>query len=163
MNITIKPMETQAEIEGKAQVHYSSWQEAYKGLIDQAYLNSMTLEKCTSMAFKWQDNILVAKDGDRVIGFTGCGEHGDSALPNTGEVFAIYILSEYYGKGVGYALMQAALQKLSQYDRVALWVLKDNKRAIRFYEKCGFVFDGTEKTIVLGQENTEIRMILDRK
>ena len=162
MNITIKPMETQAEIEGKAQVHYSSWQEAYKGLIDQAYLDSMTLEKCTAIAFKWQDNILVAKDKDKVVGFAGWGEHGDSALPNTGEVFAIYILSEYYGKGVGNALMQAALQKLSQYERVALWVLKDNKRAIRFYEKCGFVFDGTEKTIMLGRENTEIRMVLER-
>ncbi|MDE7281356.1 MAG: GNAT family N-acetyltransferase, partial [Ruminiclostridium sp.] len=135
---------------------------AYKGLIDQAYLNSMTLEKCTSIAFKWRDNILVAKDDDRVVGFAGYGEHSDSALSNTGEVFAIYIFSEYYGKGVGYALMQAALQKLSQYKRVALWVLKDNKRAIRFYEKCGFVFDGTEKTIVLGGENTEIRMILEQ-
>ena len=162
MDITIKPMETQAEIEGKAYVHWKSWQEAYKGLIDQAYLDAMTLEKCTGTAFKWQDNILVAKDGDKVVGFTGYGEHSDSALPNTGEVFAIYILSEYYGKGVGYALMQQALQKLLQYERVALWVLKGNKRAIRFYEKCGFVFDGTEKTIKLGQENTEIRMILNR-
>lgn len=163
MNITIKPMETQAEIEGKAYVHWISWQEAYRELIDEAYLNSMTLEKCTSIAFKWQDNILVAKDGDKVIGFIGYGEHGDSALPRTGEVFAIYILSEYYGKGVGYALMQQALQKLSQYERVALWVLKGNKRAIRFYEKCGFVFDGTEKAILLGQENTEIRMLLTRQ
>ncbi len=162
MECTIQPMETQAEIEGKAYVHWKSWQEAYKGLIDQAYLDSMTLEKCTSIAFKWRDNILVAKDGDKVVGFAGYGEHGDSALPDTGEVFAVYILSEYYGKGVGCALMQQALQKLSQYERVALWVLKGNKRAIRFYEKCGFVFGGTEKTIMLGQENTDIRMILYR-
>lgn len=162
MNITIKKMETPAEIEGKAYVHWKAWQETYTGLLPQDYLGSLTLEKCVKMAYQWPDNILVAKDGDKVIGFAGYGVHRDDALPETGEVFAIYILSDYYGKKVGYALIQAALERLSDYPRIAVWVLKGNQRAIRFYEKCGFRFDGTEKPVNLGQESVELRMILVR-
>lgn len=162
MNITIKSMQSPAEIEGKAYVHWKAWQETYLGLVDQVYLDNLTLEKCVQTAYRWPDNILVAKDGDRVVGFVGYGSHRDAALPETGEVFAIYILSEYYGKKVGYALMQAALQELSEYRRIAVWVLKGNERAIQFYERCGFVFDGAEKPIQLGGENTELRMVLKR-
>lgn len=162
MDITIKPMESSDEIEGKAYVHWKAWQEAYEGLVDQVYLGSLTLEKCTKIAYQWRDNILVAKDGDKVIGFAGYGTYRDDTLPGAGEVFAIYVLREYYGKKVGCALMRALLRELSEYRRIAVWVLKGNGRAIRFYEKCGFRFDGTEQPITLGQENTELRMILAR-
>ena len=162
MSITIKPMESPAEIEGKAYVHWKSWQEAYAGLIDQGYLDRMTLESCIEKAYRWRDRILVAKDGDKVVGFAGYGPYRDDTLPDTGEIFAIYVLSEYYGKQAGWALMQAALRELAEYPRIALWVLKGNVHAIRFYEKCGFQFDGTEQPITLGREVIELRMTLTR-
>lgn len=160
MSIYIKPMESDDEIRGKAYVHWKAWQEAYPGIVDQAYLDAFTLEKCTDIAFRWPDNLLVAKDGETVIGFVGYGRCSDGALPETGEVFAIYILQEYYGQKVGYALMSAAIEKLSDYKRIAVWVLEGNRRAIRFYEKYGFRFDGTRQEIQLGTANTEVRMIL---
>lgn len=162
MSIAIKKMETDDEIRGKAYVHWKSWQEAYPGIVDQKYLDDLTLEKCESIAYRWTDNIIIAKDGDHVVGFTGYGKYRNDDLENTGEVFAIYILAEYYGHGVGYQLMQAALSKLSQYSKVAVWVLKDNERAIRFYERCGYCFDGREETLQLGSPVVEVRMILDR-
>lgn len=54
--------------------------------------------------------------------------------------------------------MQAVLRELD-YPRVAVWVLKDNKRAIKFYEKCGFRFDGREGELILGTPIVEVRMI----
>ena len=114
------------------------------------------------MAYRWPNNILVAKEKDAVVGFVGYGACGDDAPPGTGEVFAIYVLKEYYGKTVGHALMRAALEKLSEYKRIAVWVLEGNHRAIKFYEKFGFRFDGTKKQIKLGTANTEIRMILTK-
>ena len=90
--IQIIPMMTDAEIDGKAYVHWKSWQETYTGLIDQTYLDGITLEKCTQIAHRWKDNILVAKDGEHVVGFVAYGAYRDSALPNVGEVFAIYVL-----------------------------------------------------------------------
>ena len=71
--LVIKPMETAHEIDGKGYVHYKSWQETYTGLIDDDYLKNITEEKCKVAAQKWTDNILVAKDGDKVIGFVGYG------------------------------------------------------------------------------------------
>lgn len=160
MSIIIKPMESEDEIKGKAYVHWKAWHEAYTGLVDQAYLDGFTLEKCTDIAFRWPDNLLVAKDGRKVVGFVGYGICGDEALPETGEVYAIYILQDYYDQRIGYALMSAAMKKLSAYKKIVVWVLEGNRRAIRFYERYGFRFDGTRKQIMLGTANTEVRMIL---
>lgn len=159
----IKQMENEEEMNGKAYVHYKSWHEAYTDLIDAKYLESITLEKCTAIAHRWPDNILIAKDGEKVIGFVGYGAYRDGTLPEHGEIFALYVLEAYHGKKVGYALMNAAFEKLSGYKKSAVWVLKGNDRAIHFYERYGFCFDGTEAEIVLGTPNTELRMIYQRK
>lgn len=98
MNYIIKPMQTVDEIDGKGYVHYKSWQETYVDLIDAEYLQNMTEEKCKAIARKWTDNILVAKDGDKVIGFAGYGKYRDDTLSDCGEVYAIYVLSDYHGK-----------------------------------------------------------------
>lgn len=158
MEIEIKSMETDAEIRGKAYVHWASWHEAYAGLVSAEYLKKLTLDKCVEAAHRWTDNHLVAKDGDAVIGFLCFGNRGEES-PDTGEIFALYVLPEYWGKGVSQALMEAGLLKLAAYPKIALWVLKENPRAIRFYEKCGFIKTGEEqygKAI----DATEIRMVL---
>ena len=158
MCITIKKMETDDEIRGKAFVHWKSWQEAYPGLVDQVYLDKLTLKKCEDMAYRWPGNLLVAKDHERVVGFVGFGDRGEEA-PETGEIFALYVLAEYYGKGVAQQLMEAGLKQLEAYPQICLWVLKENQRAIRFYEKCGFIPDGEETvSAIIGAE--EIRMTL---
>lgn len=160
MNIIIKKMETDDEIKGKAFVHWKSWHEAYPGFVDQEYLDALTLEKCEKIAYSWPNNLIVAKHEGRVIGFIGYGDRGNEA-PNTGEIFALYVLSEYYGKGVAQQLMKTGLEQLNNYSQICLWVLKENKKAIRFYQKCGFIPDGQE----LNSPNigaTEIRMVLAR-
>lgn len=164
VNLQLKPMETPEEMEGKGYVHWKSWQEAYQGLIDPAYLNgTMTLETCVKRAYEWPDGVLAAKDGPRVIGFAGYGPYRDDALPGTGELYALYVLKEYYGKeGAGPALLHAVLARLAGYPRVALWVLKGNARAIRFYQKHGFAPDGAEQSISLGRPATVLRMIWTR-
>ncbi|MBQ7715744.1 MAG: GNAT family N-acetyltransferase [Clostridia bacterium] len=160
MSIIIKKMETEDEIKGKAYVHWRSWHEAYLGLVSREYLDRLTLEKCEETAFRWRDNLLVAKDADRVIGFVGYGDRGKEAL-ETGEIFALYVLSEYYGKGIGRRLMEAGMKQLKDYSRICLWVLKENKRAIRFYQKCGFCPDG-EESFLSNVGATEIRMTFTR-
>lgn len=114
------------------------------------------------MAERWPDNLLVAKDGETVVGFVGYGLCGDADLPGAGEVFGIYVLAAYYGQKAGYALMNAAFEKLSAHDRIAVWVLRGNERAIRFYERYGFRLDGAEKQIKLGTARTELRMVYQK-
>ena len=157
----LKIMESEDETNGKGYVHYKSWHETYTDLVDKNYMDGITLEKCTEIAHRWPNNIIVAKDGDNVIGFVGYGAYRDNTLPEHGEIFALYVLKEYHGEKVGYELMNAALEKLSDYKKIAVWVLKGNDRAIRFYERYGFYFDGTEAEINLGTPNTELRMIFE--
>lgn len=160
MQITIGKMETDAEIRGKAYVHWLCWHTAYSGIVSSGYLEKLSLEKCEQFAFQWRDNILVAKDGERVIGFLGYGERGEEA-PDTGEIFALYVLPEYWGTGVAQRLMDAGAESLKTYPKIALWVLKENARAIRFYEKCGFRQDGSEKELP-SLEAAELRMVWKR-
>jgi ribosomal protein S18 acetylase RimI-like enzyme len=155
-------MESEEEINGKAYVHYKSWHETYLDLIDEDYLSRITLEKCTEIAHRASDQILVAKDGNTVIGFVAYGAYRDKALPQYGEIYAIYVLEAYHGKQIGYALMNAAIGRLAIYQKIAVWVLKGNDRAIRFYERYGFRFDGTEAEVTLGTSNIERRMIYAR-
>ena len=160
MGIILKKMETDEEIKGKAYVHWKSWHEAYVGIVSQEYLDKLTLEKCEKMAFSWPDNTIVAKENGNVIGFVCYGDRGEEA-PDAGEIFALYVLADYYGKGVGRKLMDVGLEQIKHFSQVRLWVLKENRRAIRFYEKCGFQPDGTEMTSP-NISATEIRMTLKR-
>ena len=160
MGIVIKKMETDDEIRGKAFVHWKSWHETYTGLITQDFLDALTLEKCTKMAYDKPNNFIVAKLEERVIGFVGYGDRGDEA-PDTGEIFWLYVLSEFHGKGVAQQLMEAGLEQLNDYPQICVWALKENERAIRFYQKYGFTPDGEEFfSSELG--TTEIRMVLAR-
>ena len=161
--ISIVPMATDEDMDGKGYVHWKSWHETYTGLVDPAYMEMLTLEKCVDIAHRWPENMMVAKDGDKVIGFVGYGAHRDDTLTDCGEVFAIYVLAAYHGQKVGYELMNAALEKLAEYKKIAVWVLKGNDKAIKFYERYGFRFDGAEKEIKLGTPNTELRMVYSRQ
>ena len=57
-----------------------------------------------------------------------------------GELVSLYLLPRCAGKGIGKALMDAAAAGLKSmgFSRMFLWVLEDNYRARRFYEKAGF-------------------------
>ncbi len=39
---------------------------------------------------------------------------------------------------------------------------RGNERAVRFYTRFGYCFDGAEQTLSLGGEATELRMVLQR-
>ena len=159
----IKRLETKDEIKGKAAVHCQAWKEAYVGLVNQDFLDGRTMEMSLQSAQRAFDNgitTLIAKDRERVVGFADFGRYWLDDLYDAGEIYAIYILKEYYGKGIGYALMKKALDALSEYPQTAVWVLAGNERAIRFYKRCGFEFDGQKKRIELGTPVTEERMIL---
>jgi GNAT superfamily N-acetyltransferase len=71
----------------------------------------------------------------------------DDGREPIGEVAAIYLASDSWGKGFGRELMNAALAHLSGagYVQATLWVLDTNCRARSFYEKAGFTVDGAVK------------------
>lgn len=163
MNLQVVEMKPE-DMDGKAYVHWKSWQETYNGLVDPGYLKEqVTLEFCRNIARKWPENVLVAKVDGKVVGFVGCGPCRDRAYAGWGEIFSIYVLRAYQKQKIGYALMNAAFDRLDGVSHIALWVLQGNDTAIRFYERYGFVFDGVSQPITIGTPNTEQRMVYHRR
>ena len=158
MVITIKAMKTAEEIEGKSRVHWQTWREAYDDLLPAEFQETMTLERCRFFSQKYPENTLIAIDDMKVVGFISYGNYRDETL-QAGEIIALYVLKDYYGKGIAQKLMKEALSTLEQFSEIFLWVLNENKRAIAFYQKMGFTFDGQEKILELGKPITEIRMV----
>ena len=158
MKIIIKTMETPEEIEGKSLVHWQTWREAYDDLLPVEFQETMTLDRCRFFSQKYPENTLIAMDGKKVVGFISYGNFRDEAI-QAGEIIALYVLKGYYGKGVSKQLMHAAVAVLDHFSDIYLWVLKDNKRAIAFYKKMGFTFDGQEKILELGKPVKELRMM----
>ena len=153
---------TERDIEGKARAHWASWHETYTGLVDQAFLDALTYEKCLAIAKRYPEGLVAELDG-QIIGFALCGPCRDDDLAESGEVYAIYVLKSYHRKGIGYALMNACLDKLKDNKQIAVWVLSGNQTAIEFYQRYGFVFDGRQKEITLGKPVMESRMIFKYK
>ena len=161
MDFSLRGMRSE-DIAGKAYVHWKTWQEAYTGLVDQAYLDGLSVERSIERARRWPDNTLVAEADGRIVGFACYGECRNEDLHGCGEVYAIYVLEEYQKRKIGYALMNACFEKLSEYPAIAVWVLEGNDRAIRFYERYGFRFDGASAEITLGTPITELRLVFRR-
>ena len=162
-SICIKPAETDEELCGRGYVHCTAWQEAYRGIVSDRYLDSMTVAATTARARQFPENTLIAKDQEKVVGFAVYGPTRDEDLTNAGEVIAIYVLSAYYGRKIGYRLMNAAFSRLGEYQTVIVWVFEKNERAIRFYHRYGFELDGCRKQWNLGSPVSLVRMIRKRE
>lgn len=155
MTLEIRDMRPE-DMDGKAYVHWKSWQETYPSLMDPACLAGMTLEKCQKIARARPDNISVAEWKGRIVGFSGSGKNH----AGENEVFAIYLLREAQGLGIGRKLMDAAMERLDAGAPIFLWVLKGNERAIGFYKHYGFRLTGQVQETSVG---TELRMVLEQK
>lgn len=161
MNIRIRDMLPE-DMDGKAYVHWKSWQETYPGLVDAGYLSRLTPEKCLDIAKRWPDNIIVAELDGTIVGFSGYGPCRNPGYESFGEIYAIYILKEAQGLGIGRKLMDAAIAKLRDFDSIVIWVLKGNGHAFGFYEHYGFRFEGVEAPIMIGTPNTELQLVYQR-
>ncbi len=146
----ICPMTTEDEMDEKGHIHWQSWHETYLGLMPDDFLKNITLEKCIQMAHKCPQNTFLIKVNNKTVGFSCIGESKD--IENANEIFAIYLLKEYHGKKLGYELLKKSMSELVDKAKTVLWVLKGNEKAIGFYKKFGFDFNGNEKTLPFGIE-----------
>ena len=117
------------------------WHSAYDGLLGEAQVEYMTQKFQSAAAIKEQtekENYIYffIADGDREIGYCAVRPLEDSLF-----LSKLYLEEECRGRGVGQrALAQVcAIAKRLALPRVWLTVNKGNARAIRAYEKFGFV------------------------
>lgn len=149
------------DAEALTDLHLDVWEEVYAGLVDADILierrarRSARLDGWRRSLTGYTSTELVAEGGDgRLLGFVSVGSGRDEPGPDVPEreVMRLYVRAERYGTGVGYALLNASIGD----DPAYLWVLEGNRRAIDFYERQGFRFDGTSKTEPVGVERRMI-------
>ncbi|HEX3723345.1 MAG TPA: GNAT family N-acetyltransferase [Nitrolancea sp.] len=129
---------------GIAEVHVASWRTTYRGIVPDAYLDGLSVERRGAM---WSREIVsrprtggifVAEDGDQILGFSSCGPNRDEDPDYDGELFAVYLLQPYQGRGLGSQLMRLAARRLAErgFHSMMLWVLATNP-ARGFYAALG--------------------------
>ena len=146
-----------------AEVHAAAARAAYEYILPEDQLRA--LAPATREA-KWREaiefsepQVQVAVLDDQVVGFVGYDRSRDAKTPSTtGEIWAIYVLPEHWGQGVGVALWDAARDGLEEEGctTVTVWVPLRNDRAIRFHELAGFKRQmTTAKTTSIGAVKIE--------
>jgi ribosomal protein S18 acetylase RimI-like enzyme len=146
-----------------AQVHVESWQQAYRGILPDSYLSSLSVPEREAMwrrmAERDPSHLLVARTNSQVVGFVAFGASRDEGAPgDRAEIWAIYVKPASWCKGAGRGLWLEALQRMVEegYKSVSLWVIAGNERAIRFYERMGFVVEAeSRKSLELGGTTLE--------
>ena len=96
---------------------------------------------------------------DKIVGFVGFDRSRDKGTPPTmGELWAIYVTPQHWGRGVGLALWDAAREGLQEEGctHVSIWLPIANDRAMRFHELAGFKREmSSAKTVAIGSVKVE--------
>ncbi|WP_461072886.1 GNAT family N-acetyltransferase [Streptomyces pseudoechinosporeus] len=158
---------TWADCPRVAEIRVRGWQTAYKGMMPQPYLDRLDLADEVSRRRTHFEQAgegvvnLVAEWSGEVVGWSCHGPYRDGELPTKdAELYAIYVHPDHVSHGVGQALLRESTTRCATagHDRMLLWVLKENARARRFYERAGFTPDGTEESWeVAGVSVPEVR------
>lgn len=149
MGVSIRAAEPE-DAHTVAEVHVASWQWAYRGQLPDDYLDSLSVDDREAM---WAQRlgatdpgVFIAEDDGTAVGFVSVGPCRDKDAPaGTGELEAIYLVAGAAGNGTGSLLMEEATGALRRtgYSSATLWVLETNQRALRFYERLGWSWDGS--------------------
>jgi GNAT superfamily N-acetyltransferase len=150
-----------------ARVHVASWRAAYRGLLPDRYLERLSEDERTPTWRRRIDGrrpdevVLVAERGGAIVGFASAGPTRDrDADPRSvGEIYAVYLAPEEWGRGAGRKLLERAVAALRDagFAHAGLWVLETNAHARGFYEHLGWRADGTAKQERFGERVTEVR------
>jgi ribosomal protein S18 acetylase RimI-like enzyme len=91
--------------------------------------------------------VIGAFNGKDLIGVIGFIRQGGDKSRHKGSIWGMYVMPEFRGQGVGRALFEEALGRIDALPglrKVGLAVVTSNVRALRLYEKFGFVSYGEE-------------------
>ena len=135
-----------------AQVHVRAWQAGYRGLISAESLDKMKAEErapryTLGLVDPDQPATLVAEAPD-VVGFVTIAP-ARGADAGSGEVAALHVDPAYWRQKIGAELLEAAHRRLAErgFTRAVLWLLVGNERALRFYQRHGWVPNGRTQTL----------------
>ena len=152
---------TVADAREVADVNLRAWTYAYGHVVPPDRLAAVDVEGREQLHTRAAEagNLFVVEQSGEIVGYVALGRSSARDAPG-GEVYAIYVAPEALGTGAGTALMERAEEELRArgYESAILYVLDDNPRARRFYERQGWELDGATKSDdLLGVPITTVR------
>ncbi len=144
-----------------SQVLARSWKTAYRGLVNDPYLDA--LPETHWVDFLRQglaEGSLFARVADCEAKITGAALWLPTQTPGQACLLSLYLLPDKIGQGLGHALYANTEAELVRrgFTSCVLDVLKNNGRAIRFYEAHGFVPLQKTISVTLGEESYSCQM-----
>jgi ribosomal protein S18 acetylase RimI-like enzyme len=141
-DIKIRPAQSKDAVE-IARIHVEAWRDAYAALLPPEYLARLDPR---IEAARWNrasssrlENTLVADADGEVAGYAIIGPlRGRRDVPS-GEIYALYVETDWREHGIGRALIEAAFDLFRRRGlaEAVIWCLEGNFAARGFYERCG--------------------------
>ena len=161
MEITIRKIREE-DIPDVVDIQIEGWQTAYKGIIEDSFLNSMNKEERIELRKKdyKQGNFIVAEVENKIVGF--CRYNSESSLVMSKEfdceIRALYVRSECKKQGIGRTLFNYAKNDLrnNKKTKMIIWCLKENYPSRKFYEKMGGEIVGEQNIEFGGKSYKEV-------
>jgi GNAT superfamily N-acetyltransferase len=121
-------------------------------LLPDAYLDGLRPEERAARynfaSENVRDPVTIVAVGGVICGFATTSPARDLDVPGDGELCALYVDPEWWGRGVGRTLIGAARMRLFEmgFGSAVLWLLAGNDRADRFYRMDGWMPDGLRRS-----------------
>ena len=129
------------------EIKVDGWKTAYRGIFPDEFLETLDaesrIESVKEAISENPNNGFVFEDEDKnILGF--CQFGGSRWVEEFGEeydceLYAIYVLSESRGQGIGSALFNATLAEFKSRNKKGMLVnvLEENTASVNFYKKLG--------------------------
>ena len=155
-NIIIRDVRKE-DIAEVVDVQINGWKAAYRGIIDDEYLDTMSKEEKIKKREKdyKTTGFIVAELNEKIVGFCRYIDDNKATREVANidcELLALYVKADLKHNGIGTKLFEYVKNEFIKKGKtkMVLWCLKDNTPSRRFYEKMG----GTvvcERQIAIGK------------
>lgn len=125
------------------------WRSLYAGFVNPALLDEAGCrQRAAQLEREFRLERLaeyVWEDAGQVLGLLSAGETVDRDRPEAFEIWRVYLAPEARGQGTGGLLLNYAeqLARARGYRETLVWAFRENRSALRFYEKHGYRTDRT--------------------
>ena len=126
-----------------AEILVEDWKRAYRGIMDSAYLDAMSVEQRYPIEVQRYRKYTVAANGQEILGYAWNEMMAEESADC--EIVALYVRYDRRKSGIGRMLFQNAMDSFRTAGKKAMiiWCLKENHEARKFYESMGGKADQT--------------------
>jgi len=148
-------------------IYVNCWKITYKGILPEEYLNNISYKEKEDYLLNYFEKpkskfFVSVNDNKEIIGFVAFGEESTGQVKYRGELYFIYLLKEYKGKGIGKLLINKAIDELEKSNIISMliWALEKNPTC-KFYEYLGGTKTFERYSVYNGENFKDVAYIWD--